>query len=97
MALLVTLLNIKWQNAMGESWENGISMYIHKSGSSEILKNLRPITILNSIYKVCASIVTYKLTPFMNLLTNEARRAYKKTNLLLVPYILHEKRVRKKG
>merc|ERR1712112_158607 len=41
------------------------------------LKNFRPITLLNIVYKIWAIIFTNRLTPYMNLLTQETQSAYK--------------------
>ena len=52
-------------------------MYIYKSKIKTLLINFRPIALLNSIYKIRATITTNRSTPITNMLTDERKHAYK--------------------
>ena len=56
------------------NWNN--SIYIYKNGHDALLSNFRPIALLNSIYKIRATVITNRLTPTMNMLTDEGQHAY---------------------
>ena len=61
--------------------------YIYKNGPKTILINFRPSTLLKSIYKRWATIIANRLTPIMNMLTDERQHAYiNPTNQPLTSY-----------
>ena len=62
---------------MPHTWKQGIITYIYKAKERNMLKNYRPITLLNMIYKIWAAIMSNRLTPILNLLTSESQTAYK--------------------
>ena len=51
---------------------------LHTQGRKDktTLNNFRPITLLNIVYKIWAIVITNRLTPYMNLLTQETQSAY---------------------
>ena len=57
------------------AWHNDFHTK-RKKGESTI-KNFRPVTLLNIIYKLWAIIITNRLAPYMNILTKETLTAYK--------------------
>ena len=63
---------------MGPLWKNDIMALIRKKGDIKDLNNYRPIILLITVYKIRDTIIANRLTPFMNLLTNEMQCAYKK-------------------
>ena len=44
----------------------------------EIVKNYRPVALLNPICKIFDSIIASIVAPYMNMLANETQRDYKK-------------------
>ena len=62
---------------MPESWLTGIVILIHKKNDPKDINNYRPITLLTSIYKIWATVISNRLYPIMNLLTNETQCGYK--------------------
>ena len=78
-------------NDMPNEWKQGVITLIPKSGDSKNIKNYRPITLLNTIYKIWATIMTNKLKPYMNLLTCEMQHGYK-INKSATDIIFHIKR-----
>ena len=77
--LIKTILhNCQITYAMPKQWLRGIMTFIPKGKKDKsTLKNSRPITLLNIVYKIWAIIYTNRLTPYMNLLTQETQSAYK--------------------
>ena len=73
------------------SWEIGILTLLYKHGSQKLLRNFRPVTLLNSIYKIRAGIMTNRSTPFTNLLTSETQFACKK-HINHGCHLLHQKK-----
>ena len=59
------------------TWGKGIITLIHKGGDANNLDNYRPITLLPTIYKIWATIITNRLAPVMNLLKKDNQCAYK--------------------
>ena len=64
------------RNEIPDEWKQGLITLISKSGCAELIKNYRPITLLNSIYKIWATVITNRLKPIMNILTNETQHGY---------------------
>ena len=64
-------------NAMPKEWLTGVMTFIHKKNAVGNLDNYRPITLINIIYKIWASIMNERLIPVLNLLTSENQYAYK--------------------
>ena len=60
-----------------QTWLSGILTLIRKSGPRNELKNYRPVTLLNTIYKIWATIITMRMTPIMSLLPTDNQCAYK--------------------
>ena len=58
---------------MPEEWKHRVITLIYKIGCAKPIKNYRPITLLNSIYKIWATIMTSGLKPIMNMLTDETQ------------------------
>ena len=67
-------------NEMPTEWKQGLITLISKSGCAELIKNYRPITLLNSIYKIWATVINNRLKPIMNILTNETQHSWKIKN-----------------
>jgi len=61
---------------MGEMNEGPIVL-LHKNGEKTKTDNYRPITLVNVIYKIIAIIITRRIAPIMNILTDEKQTAYK--------------------
>ena len=78
--LLNQCAEIYW---MPQTWKQGIITYIYKAKGRNMLKNYRPITLLNMIYKIWATILSNRLTPVLNLLTSESQTAYKNSRSTL--------------
>ena len=49
-------------NEFPKIWKTGVIALLYKSGSKCELKNYRPITLLNTIYKIWDTIMTNRLT-----------------------------------
>ena len=76
-SLLISLI-ISTKSNMPASWEEGLIVLISQKGDREELNNYRPITLLNSIYKIWTIILANRITPIMNYLTNDIQCDYKK-------------------
>ena len=63
--------------AMPKGWLNGVMTFLHKKQARDDLDNYRPITLINIIYKIWATVMTRRLNPILNLLTNDDQYAYK--------------------
>ena len=57
-----------------DKWNSNI--YFQKNDKYDI-NNYRPITITNIVYKIWAAVISNRLKPYMNILTNELQSAYK--------------------
>merc|ERR1712112_477018 len=79
---------------MPQTWKQGIITYIYKAKERNILKNYRPITLLNMIYKIWATILSNRLTPIPNLLTSESQTAYKNSRSTLDVLSLLQKNIK---
>ena len=67
--------------------------YFHfqKKNDKRDLNNFRPVTITNIVYKIWATVLTNRLKPYMNYLTNEFQNAYKVGRSTIdVLYLLNE-------
>ena len=62
-----------------KDWETGMPTLLHKNGNGNEMWNYRPMALLIAIYiyKIWATIVTKRLIPITNLLTNDNQCAYK--------------------
>ena len=76
---------------MINSWETEIIIYIFKNGLGALLINSRLIALLSSIYKIWGTIITNRLTPIMNMLTDERQHAYQ-SNKSTIDFIYNIKR-----
>jgi len=64
---------------MNRKWVSGTMTFIYKGKKDQMeIKNYRPITLLNIIYKIWAIVMTEKLAVIMNIITTEQQTAYKK-------------------
>lgn len=60
---LYTLMNqIMQEKKIPDSWNESITIILHKKGDRSDLKNYRPITLLNILYKLFTKILTSRLT-----------------------------------
>ena len=62
---------------MNNEWIQCIVAFIRKNKDPINLDDYRPVALLNAIYKIWACVVGNRLTPLLNLLTDEAQTAYK--------------------
>ena len=60
-----------------KDWKQGIIALFFKKGKENDINNYRPICLLQTIYKIWATILTNRLSPILNLLTNDNQCAYK--------------------
>ena len=74
------LIQAVTNSEMPAEWKQGAITLIFKSGCAELIKNYRHINLLNSIYKIWATVITNRLKPIMNILTNETQRGCKIKN-----------------
>jgi len=63
--LTKTYNNIITTNTFPKGWKKGLLFTIYKSGCPFSPKNYRPITLLNSSYKIFSSIITNRLVSFI--------------------------------
>ena len=66
-----------WNKTHPKGWQCGIIIFFFKKGDKRNINNYRPITLLPTIYKIWCTILSNRLTPILNLLTNEQQCAYK--------------------
>ena len=57
--------------------KKGIITLLFKSGDPSNLGNYRPITLLQTIYNIWATVITNRISPIMSLLTKDKQCAYK--------------------
>ena len=50
------------QSIIQKDWQTAAIIFLYKKGSKTDLKNYRPISLLNSLYKLFTKIITYRLT-----------------------------------
>jgi len=55
----------------------GLIVLLHKKGEKTKTDNYRPTTLVNVIYKILAIVITRRIAPIMNILTDEKQMAYK--------------------
>ena len=67
----------KQNNEMPKRWIEGVITFIHNKNATDNLGNYRPITLINIIYKIWATIMSTRLSPILNLLTSDIQYAYK--------------------
>jgi len=79
---------------MPQTWKQGIITYIYKAKERNMLKNYRPITLLNMVYKIRAIILSNRLTPILNLLTSESQTEYKNSRSTLGVLSLLQKNIK---
>ena len=60
-----------------KKWKKGVVTLLYKKGDTSNLDNYRPITLLQTIYKIWATVITNRISPIMNLLTKDNQCAYK--------------------
>ena len=60
-----------------EDLNEGLIVLLRKKGEKTKTDNYRPITLVNVIYKILAIIITRRIAPIMNILTDEKQTAYK--------------------
>ena len=77
---------------MKNEWLQCIVTFIRKNKDPLNLENYRTIALLDMIYKIWASVCGNILTPLLNLLTDEARTAYKPNRSTLggLPHVENE-------
>ena len=63
--------------AMPKGWLGGVMTFLHKKKARGDLDNYRPIALINMIYKIWATIMSQRLNPILNLLTDDDQYAYK--------------------
>ena len=75
----------------------GIAIFLFKQGLRTNIDNYRPITLLPSIRKIWAAIISNRIFPFLNLLTDE-HQCPDKTNksTLYIIYDAYHKCIRNK-
>ena len=65
---------------MHDGREQGVITLIRKNGCGKTMKNYGHINLLNNIYKIWETVMTNRLKPITNILTNEAQHGYKIKN-----------------
>ena len=66
-----TLIQDVTSEEMPGEWKQGVIALIRKNGCTKTMENYRPIALLNITHKIWATIMTSRLKPIMNMLTNE--------------------------
>ena len=56
-----------------ENWNSDTNI---EKGSNQSIPDCRPMSLLNGVYEIWAIIMTNRIAPLLNLLTNELQRAY---------------------
>ena len=64
-------------NAMPKGWLNGVMTFLRKKKARDDHNNYRPITLINTIYKIWATVMSQRLKPILNLLTEDDQYEYK--------------------
>ena len=62
---------------MPEKWKRGLVIFLYKSKNRAETNNYRPITLLNSIYKIWTVLVSKRLSMVTELLTDERQLGFK--------------------
>ena len=77
--IFTEILNAIYQNneELPKSWTEGVLCMLHKKNEKDICDNYRPITLINMSYKLLTIVLTRRIAPIMNLLTEETQTAYK--------------------
>ena len=87
--------NQLWNNTHPKGWQDGIIIFFFKKGDKRNINNYRPITLLPTIYKIWSTILSNRLTPILNLLTNEQQCAYKtKKSTMDIIYLIKNKYIK---
>jgi hypothetical protein len=70
-------LNTVWyEGTIPESWQKATVIPIHKKGDIKNQENYRGVSLLNSGYKIYASIIKSKLTEYYNDKTREEQNGF---------------------
>ena len=51
-------------------WQKGLMISIRKSGDGELIDTYRHITLVPSMYKIRATIISNRISPILSILTN---------------------------
>ena len=57
-------------NDMPKEWAKGVTTFIRTKNETDNLGNYRPLTLINIVYKIWASLMSTGLNPFPSLLTS---------------------------
>lgn len=57
-----------------QTWSDGTTTMVYKKGSPQELKNWRPITLLNTDYKILTAILSARLTPILPNIINGTQK-----------------------
>ena len=84
-------------NTHPKGWQGGVIIFFFKKGDERKINNYRPITRLPTIYKIWPTILSNRLTPILNLLTNEQQCAYKTKKSTMDIIYLIKKQIHQRG
>ena len=68
---------MKYTGKLPNERVRGIGTFIFKKNDKRDLNNYRPITITAIVYKIWATVLTNRLKPYTDFITNEFENAYK--------------------
>ena len=70
----------KRKNERPRRWNGGAITFLRKMNAADTMGNYRPITLVNIIHDIWATIMSTRLTPILNIIPAESQYAYKKSN-----------------
>ena len=68
---------IAGNNAAPNGWLKGVMTFPHRKNARGDIINYRPTTTINMIYKIWTNVMSRRMNPIANLLTEEDQYSYK--------------------
>ena len=90
MEIIANALNIWWETEhIEEEYLRATVCLIYKKGSTSLLENYRPISLLNSLYKIYAAIMQSRLAKQLDFFCKKRNSVSEKTKARQTQFIAY--------